>query len=74
MAILASTGGEARDGTRGGGSEDGGGGFVADAATRMVRIDLELEPRVDRAGRFKESYRRLCEELVARGYLRSARF
>ncbi len=75
MAILASTGGEARGGAgAGGGSEDGGGGFVADAATRMVRIDLELEPRVDRAGRFEESYRRLCEELVARGYLRSARF
>jgi sugar (pentulose or hexulose) kinase len=65
MAILASAG-------AGAGSGDGSGaGSVTESATRMVRSDLELEPRADRAGRFEEAYRRLCEELVARGYLAS---
>jgi D-ribulokinase len=65
MAILASAG----DGGPAGGPE--GGGSVTEATARMVHHDLELEPRADRAGRFEEAYRRLCDELVARGYLAS---
>jgi D-ribulokinase len=48
------------------------GGSVADAAARMVHADLALDPRADRVGRFDEAYRRLCDELVARGYLDAA--
>jgi sugar (pentulose or hexulose) kinase len=47
------------------------GGSAAQAARRMVRSDLELAPRADRAGRFEEAYGRLRDELVSRGYLDS---
>ena len=72
MAILASAfGGGDAGGDAGGDRTAGGGGrgAVARATSRMVRSDLELEPRVDRAGCFEESYRRLCDELALRGYL-----
>jgi sugar (pentulose or hexulose) kinase len=69
MAILASAGAGA--GAGGGGEAGDRGALVTDATMRMVHSDLELEPRADRAGRFDEAYRRLCDELVARGYLAS---
>jgi D-ribulokinase len=47
----------------------GSGGSVTDAAARMVAVDLELDPRADRAGRFDDAYERLCDALTARGYL-----
>ncbi|HEX3874239.1 MAG TPA: FGGY family carbohydrate kinase [Solirubrobacteraceae bacterium] len=50
-----------------------GGGSVTEAAARMVHSDLELDPRPDRAGRFEDAYRRLCDELTRRGYLAGGR-
>ncbi|HEY5196098.1 MAG TPA: FGGY family carbohydrate kinase [Solirubrobacteraceae bacterium] len=46
-----------------------GSGSVTDAAARMVRADLELDPRADRVGRFDDAYGRLRDELAARGYV-----
>jgi sugar (pentulose or hexulose) kinase len=42
---------------------------VTQAARRMVRSDLELEPRANRVGNFDDAYERLRNELIARGYL-----
>ncbi len=42
---------------------------VADVAGAMVRIREVIDPRPDRAGRFREPYLRLVDELARRGWL-----
>ena len=42
---------------------------LADAASTMVRVREVIEPRADRAGRFREPYVRLVDELERRGWL-----
>jgi sugar (pentulose or hexulose) kinase len=41
---------------------------VADVARAMVRIREVIDPRPDHAGRFRESYLRLVDELARRGW------
>ena len=45
---------------------------VADVAKEMVRIREVIEPRPDRAARFREPYIRLIRELSRRGWVQSA--
>jgi D-ribulokinase len=45
---------------------------VADVAKEMVRIQEVIEPRPDRAARFREPYIRLVRELSRRGWVQSA--
>jgi sugar (pentulose or hexulose) kinase len=45
---------------------------VADVAASMVRVREVIEPRPDRAGRFRAPYLRLVDELVRRGWVASA--
>jgi D-ribulokinase len=45
---------------------------VADVARTMVRIREVIDPRPSRAGRFRESYLRLVDELARRGWLTTA--
>jgi sugar (pentulose or hexulose) kinase len=49
-----------------------GGRKVADVATSMVRIREVIDPRPDRAGRFRAPYLRLVDELARRGWVASA--
>ncbi|CAA9476875.1 MAG: carbohydrate kinase, FGGY() [uncultured Solirubrobacteraceae bacterium] len=42
---------------------------LAEAATRMVRVQREIEPRPERAERFREPYARFVDELQNRGWL-----
>jgi sugar (pentulose or hexulose) kinase len=56
MAILAATAGRK----------------VADVAGSMVRVREVIDPRPDRAGRFRAPYLRLVDELARRGWLASA--
>jgi D-ribulokinase len=42
---------------------------VADVASTMVRIREVIDPRPDRAGRFREPYLRLVDELARRGWV-----
>jgi sugar (pentulose or hexulose) kinase len=42
---------------------------VSEVADAMVRIREVIEPRADHTGRFRESYLRLVEELVRRGWV-----
>jgi sugar (pentulose or hexulose) kinase len=42
---------------------------VADVAGAMVRIREVIDPRPDRAGRFREPYLRLVDELARRGWV-----
>jgi sugar (pentulose or hexulose) kinase len=44
---------------------------VADVAGAMVRIREVIDPRPDRAGRFREAYLRLVDELARRGWVAS---
>jgi D-ribulokinase len=46
-----------------------GGRNVADAASAMVRIREVIDPRPQQAGRFREPYLRLVEELTRRGWV-----
>ena len=42
---------------------------VADVAGAMVRIREVIDPRSDHAGRFREPYLRLVDELARRGWV-----
>jgi sugar (pentulose or hexulose) kinase len=44
---------------------------VADVAGAMVRVREVIDPRPDRAGRFREPYLRLVDELARRGWVAS---
>ncbi|MDQ6749426.1 MAG: FGGY family carbohydrate kinase [Actinomycetota bacterium] len=55
MAVLAASAVEVQD--------------LAEVASRMVRASEVIEPREDRAGRFREPYVRLVDELERRGWL-----
>ena len=46
-----------------------GGRKVADVAGAMVRIREVIDPRPHRAGRFREPYLRLVDELARRGWV-----
>jgi D-ribulokinase len=45
---------------------------VADVAGSMVRVREVIDPRPDRAGRFRAPYLQLVDELARRGWVRSA--
>ena len=45
---------------------------LADAAAAMVRVRRVIEPRADRAERFREPYARFVDELQVRGWLDAA--
>jgi D-ribulokinase len=58
MAVLAAFGASGRP--------------LADVAAEMVQIREEIQPRADRAIRFREPYTRFVDELQARGWLDAA--
>lgn len=45
---------------------------LAETAEQMIHVDVEIDPRADRAERFREPYVRLVDELQGRGWLGEA--
>jgi sugar (pentulose or hexulose) kinase len=48
------------------------GGKIADVASRMVRIRERIEPQFDRTARLHDSYGKLVDELLRRGWIQPA--